>query len=59
MRLITSFELAAKSEKELSELFRKVSQKAVTTRRGTPERRNALGTLENISRARAARMCCP
>jgi hypothetical protein len=33
-----------------------VSERLVITRRGSAERRNALATLENISRARAARM---
>jgi hypothetical protein len=40
----------------LSTLFRAVSEKLVRSERGSPERRNALASLENISLARAARM---
>ena len=56
MKLISNHELAQRSESELSALFRAVSEGLVRTRRGTPERRNALASLESISRARAARM---
>lgn len=55
MRLISARELDGRSEKELSALFQKVSKGLVRTERGTPARRNALGSLENISRARVAR----
>jgi hypothetical protein len=53
MRVISNIELYRLSEKELSGLFHKVSQTLVTTKRETPERRNALASLENIARARA------
>jgi hypothetical protein len=56
MPLITNHELLQRSESELSALFRAVSEGLVRTERGSPERRNALGSLENISRARAKRM---
>jgi hypothetical protein len=56
MRLISSHELQQRSESELSALFRTVSEGLVRTRRGSPERRNALASLENISRMRAERM---
>jgi len=56
MRLISAFELHKRSPNELSDLFRHVSKGLVLTQRGTPERRNALATLENISRARAQRL---
>lgn len=56
MRLISNMELHRLTEKELSSLFHKVSQALVTTKRETPERRNALGSLENIARARASVM---
>ena len=56
MRLISNYELQKHSDSELSALFRTVSQGLVRTRRETPERRNALASLENISRARAVRM---
>jgi hypothetical protein len=53
MKLISNFELHRRSETELSILFRQVSEGLVRTTRHTPERRNALASLENISRARA------
>ena len=56
MRLILEYELHRRSENELSALFGQVSKGLVLTQRGTPERRNALASLENISRARCARM---
>ncbi|MBS0155123.1 MAG: hypothetical protein JSS38_11045 [Nitrospira sp.] len=55
MRLISAHELDGRSEKELSALFQKVSKGLVSTEQGTSDRRNALGSLENISRARLAR----
>ena len=56
MKLISNHELHHRSECELTGLFRRVSQELVRTRRGSPERRNALASLENISRARMCRM---
>ena len=56
MKLISNHELQKRSDSELSALFRTVSECLVRTRRETPERRNALASLENISRARAVRM---
>ncbi len=56
MKLISAFELHRRSENELSALFGHVSKGLVLTQRGTPERRNALATLENIARARRQRM---
>jgi len=58
MHLISTMELYRKSESELSALFHTVSKKLVRTDRETPERRNALASLENISRARAYVMTC-
>jgi hypothetical protein len=55
MRLISNHELQRKNETELAALFRAVSQGLVLTHRGSPERRNALASLENIIRARALR----
>jgi hypothetical protein len=37
-------------------MFSHVSKGLVLTERNTPERRNALASLENISRARVQRM---
>ena len=56
MRLISVFELHRRSASELSDLFGQVSKGLALTRGGTPERRNALATLENIARARRALM---
>ena len=59
MRLITSFELSNKHENELSALFSGISRMLVMTEEGTPERRNALASLENINRARGPRAFAP
>lgn len=56
MKLISAFELHRRSASELSDLFGHVSKSLALTRRGTPERRNALASLENIARARRAVM---
>jgi hypothetical protein len=56
MKLFTNHELQKRSDSELSALFRTVSQGLVRTVKGSPERRNALASLENIVRARAVRM---
>ena len=56
MKLISNHELQKHSESELSALFCTVSKGLVHTKRESPERRNALASLENISRARVARM---
>lgn len=61
MKLICNHELQKRTANELSALFCTVSKGLVRTKRGSPERRNALASLENISRARAVRMrtCAP
>jgi hypothetical protein len=60
MKLLSTHELQKRTESELSALFCAVSKGLVRTKRGSPERRNALASLENISRARVARMQgCP
>ena len=56
MKMILNHELQKQSESELSALFCTVSKGLVRTQRGSPERRNALASLENISRARSKRM---
>jgi hypothetical protein len=56
MRLISNYELHHRNESELSAMFRQVSQGLVRTNRGSSERRNALATLENISRVRAHKL---
>ena len=56
MRLILNYELHKRNEKELSALFGYVSKGLAMTGRNTPERRNALASLENISRVRAQKL---
>jgi hypothetical protein len=55
MKLITRFELAAKDTQELRALYRNVFNALACTTPGTPARRNALASLENISRELAVR----
>ncbi len=50
MNLITSYELASKSVSELRGLYRKVFNALVQSAPDSVERRNALASLENISR---------
>jgi hypothetical protein len=59
MRLISAYELHRHSANELSALFGAVSRALVRTERGSPERRNALASLENIARERRARLAGP
>lgn len=56
MKLITRSELKQHSESELARVFRSVSARLVSTEKDSPERRNALATLENIQRERAQRL---
>ncbi len=56
MKLVSAFELHRRSANELSALFAQVSRGLVRTQRGSPERRNALATLENIARARRQKL---
>ena len=53
MKLISTHELNKCSASELSALFHTVWISLIRTKRGSPERRNALASLENIGRARA------
>ena len=55
MKLISTYELNKCSDSELAALFHTVSISLIRTGRESPERRNALASLENISRARAHR----
>lgn len=56
MELISNYELQNRSDSELSRLSHTVSEGLVLSGKGSPERRNALASLENISRARAVRI---
>lgn len=55
--MITTFELTNCTDKELTAMFAMASRALVQTNRVTPERRNLLASLENISRVRAGRHC--
>ena len=59
VRLLTSAELVRKTERELSALFHAATIVLAQTRRETPDRRNALASLENISQARRMALCRP
>jgi hypothetical protein len=59
MRLITSFELARLHDSALSAIFRRVSEGLAQTATGSPARRNALASLENIRREQATRRLRP
>lgn len=59
MRLITSAELAHRSEQDLAALFARISRDLPATRPGSAERRNALASLDNIRRALASRRAGP
>lgn len=50
MKLITRYDLASKSVHELRGLYRTVFNALVQSAPESPERRNALASLENISR---------
>lgn len=52
-RLLTTFELQRRTQTELHVLFRQASQALARSSTGTPERRIALASLENISQALA------
>jgi hypothetical protein len=59
MKIIINHELAGRNESELSVLFHIVSRHLALTMPCSPERRNVLASLENISRARLAAMMAP
>ncbi|MBK8174333.1 MAG: hypothetical protein IPK66_03355 [Rhodospirillales bacterium] len=49
-KLMTIAELQSRTEAELRGLFRQATLALALTAHNTPERRNSLATLENISR---------
>ncbi len=55
MKLLTTIELERMTDLELRALFGLVTKGLVMTERHTPERRNGLASLENISRTLAMR----
>jgi len=59
MKLVTRFELAARSVEELYSLHREIFNMLVQTKLNTPERRNALASLTNIQIEISSRVHCP
>ena len=54
MRLMTIFELAARTEKELQVLSRQATEDAANGRLPAKEREGAMATLANIARLRGS-----
>lgn len=52
MQLITTYELNRRTKAELSALFSVATNELVRSKPQTASRRNALATLENITRVR-------
>lgn len=59
MKLITRFELASKSTRELHALYREVFNALACSERETAEPRNCLASLENIQNEINSRVPCP
>ena len=55
MRLLTDSELARRADCELAVLFQMATEALAHTAPDTPARRNAIASLQNISRERAHR----
>ena len=55
MKLLTIFELATRSEKELHVIYREVFNELAKSEEGSADRRNAIASLENIERALISR----
>ncbi|MBT3022054.1 MAG: hypothetical protein KUF77_09800 [Candidatus Thiodiazotropha sp. (ex Lucina aurantia)] len=59
MKLVTHFELATRDDSELYALLREAFNSLAKSNFDTPERRNALASIENIQREIASRAPCP
>lgn len=59
MNLITRFELSALKETELRGLMRDVFNALARSEPDSPERRNALASLDNIQAELASRIAAP
>lgn len=55
MKLLTIFELATRSEKELHVIYRNVFNELAKSEEGSADRRNAIASLENVERALISR----
>ena len=59
MKLVTRFELASRSTRELQALIRDLFNELANSAPESAERRNALASLENVQAELACRPCCP
>ncbi len=59
MKLVTKFELAAKSKNELHALLREAFNELARSEPESHQRRNALASIENIQSELASRAPCP
>ncbi|WP_444994745.1 hypothetical protein [Aliikangiella sp. IMCC44359] len=59
MKLITRFELASKNENELHYALRLAFNELAKSDAGSPKRRNALASIENIQNELNSRAPCP
>jgi len=59
MKLLTKFELAAKNKTELDFLLRESFNELAKSNHETPQRRNALASIENIQRELGSRALRP
>ena len=57
--LIVAKEITGRSEKELSAIYAKVTKELTQSDYGTPERRNALASLDNVTTERNVRRMMP
>ena len=58
-RIVTAAELQYRSPSELHALYRKAQQELAASAPGSAERRNALATIENVTRALNRRQAIP
>jgi len=59
MRLVTKFELAAKSTHQLHGLHKEVFIELIKSEANTLQRTNALASLQNIEKELVTRAMCP
>lgn len=59
MKLVTRFELAAKSKNELHTLLREAFNALAASEPDSHQRRNALASIENIRNELTLRALCP
>ena len=55
MKLLTIFELASRSDTELSVIYKDLFNELAGNKESSPERHNALGSLENVRRVMRSR----